>query len=177
MFVLDGDGSVFGQNPNPYGTPAHGFTYEWIQQNRTFTIEALDTYSGCMAINYTVCIMPIDTNPAVECGPMEELGGSNPCAMQLMVAPSIASQWPSGPGTLLVKLLKKFAPELDVANCERRLKKMNEMGPNWCEKSADRILTWVQLEAEKRGYKFNENAARLILKRAIKLARAAAANK
>lgn len=171
--MLDGDGSVFGQNPNPGGTPAHGFTYEWIQQNRTFTIEALDTFGGCMAINYTVCIMPVDTNPANECGPMEQLEGSNPCAMNLMLPPSIESQWPTGPGTLLVRLLGRMVPELEVSNCERRLKKMNEMGPNWCDKNTGRILTWIQIEAEKRGHKFNENAARLILKRAIKLARAA----
>lgn len=80
VFVLDGDGSVFGQDPAPNtGTGAHAFNYEWIQNDRTFTIEALDTRASCVGINYTLCIMPINSNPIELCEPLIILSNNNNC--------------------------------------------------------------------------------------------------
>lgn len=85
VFVLDGDATVFGQNPNPYGEPAHNFDYTWTQNNRTFTIEALDTYGFCLTIFYTICFMPLNTaDPSLidscpEQQSIETLPGSATC--------------------------------------------------------------------------------------------------
>jgi hypothetical protein len=80
VFVLDGDGSVFGQDPTPWsGTGAHDFNYEWIQNDRTFTIEALDTRASCVGIQFTLCIMPINSNPTELCEPLIVLSKNSNC--------------------------------------------------------------------------------------------------
>lgn len=81
IFMLDGDGSVFGQDPRfGIGTPAHSYTYTWTQTNRTFTVEALDTRGYCTGITYTICMMPLDADPGTTelCEPLVILEGSDP---------------------------------------------------------------------------------------------------
>jgi hypothetical protein len=81
VFMLDGDGSVFGQNPALSGTGAHNFSYEWVQTNRTFTVEALDTYGACTGITYLICFMPIGAKTIPSqmklCEPTTTLPGSD----------------------------------------------------------------------------------------------------
>ena len=78
VFMLDGDGSVFGQNPARFGTPAHAIDYTWTQTEDEFTVAALDTYGGCTGLRFTICIMPLDTTPTKECEPLTVLPGSRP---------------------------------------------------------------------------------------------------
>lgn len=80
VLMIDGDGSVFGQDPSPVtGTPAHSFNYTWTQNNRTFTVEALDTQSVCMSLAYTLCIMAVNTTPTTQCGPIIVLSDNTNC--------------------------------------------------------------------------------------------------
>lgn len=80
VWVLDGDGTVDNQDPRPnQGTPAHEFDYSWTQAERSFTIEALDTYGVNLAINYILCIMPLNTDPSEECSPIIDASNDNSC--------------------------------------------------------------------------------------------------
>lgn len=79
VWMLDGDGTVDNQIPVPGGTAAHGFNYTWTQEERTFTIEALDTFSENIAIGYTLCIMALDTNPSEECAPRINASNDSSC--------------------------------------------------------------------------------------------------
>jgi hypothetical protein len=45
--------------------------------------------------------------------------------------------------------------------------------PGWCEAHLDEIVGWLREEAEKRGLPFLDMAGRLLVRRAISLARRA----
>jgi hypothetical protein len=53
---------------------------------------------------------------------------------------------------------------------------MDRQGSEWCESNLDTIVGWLREEAEKRGLPFLDVAGRLLVKRAIRNARRAAAN-
>jgi hypothetical protein len=82
-----------------------------------------------------------------------------------------------GPGTELKKLLKRIgivaAPN---CSCNARAKRMDveeAREPGWCEAHLDEIVGWLREEAEKRGLPFLDMAGRLLVRRAISLARRA----
>lgn len=78
----------------------------------------------------------------------------------------------SGPGTELKKLLKTIGITASPnCSCNARAKKMDEWGPDECEKRIDEIVGWLKEEATKRKLPFIDYAGRIIVKKAIKNAR------
>lgn len=74
----------------------------------------------------------------------------------------------SGPGTELKKLLSKIGiTSTPTCSCNARAKKMDEWGPDECEKRIDEIVGWLKEEADKRGLPFIEMAGRILVRRAI----------
>lgn len=83
---------------------------------------------------------------------------------------------PTGPGTFLSKMLEKIGIKSSPnCSCKARAYKMNEMGPDWCEQNIDTVVGWLREEATKRKLPFVDFAGKLLVKRAIKLSRAALA--
>jgi len=81
---------------------------------------------------------------------------------------------PTGPGTFLSKMLEKIGIKASPnCSCKARAYKMNEMGADWCEQNLDLIVGWLREEATKRKLPFVDFAGKLLVKRAIKLSRAA----
>jgi hypothetical protein len=60
--------------------------------------------------------------------------------------------------------------------CETRASELDARGCDWCESNIDTIVGWLREEAEKRGLPFLDVAGRLLVRRAIRNARRAAAN-
>ena len=91
-----------------------------------------------------------------------------------------ASQWfphcPNGPGTELSKLLKRFGITAtpDCA-CNARATEMDRQGVEWCEAQLDTIVGWLREQATARGLPFLDIAGRMLVRRAIRNARRAAA--
>lgn len=83
----------------------------------------------------------------------------------------------SGPGTELKKLLAtvgiKASPN---CSCNARAKLMDQRGCDWVEANVDTVVGWLREEATKRGLPFIDAAGRLLVKRAIRNARRAAAS-
>lgn len=80
-----------------------------------------------------------------------------------------------GPGTELKKLLKKIGiTATPTCSCNARARRMDEeeaREPGWCEAHLDEIVGWLREEAEKRGLPFVDMAGRLLVRRAVRLAK------
>lgn len=84
---------------------------------------------------------------------------------------------PSGlprPGAVLKHLLKSWLGVSASPNCScnAHAKKMDEMEaaePGWCMRNIDEIVGWLEQEARKRRLPFVKYAAKLLVKRAIRL--------
>lgn len=87
-------------------------------------------------------------------------------------------QHASGPGTELKKLLSKIGIVASpTCSCNSRAAKMDEWGPDVCEKEKmDEIVGWLREEATKRKLPFVDMAGRLIIRKAISNARKEAAS-
>lgn len=77
--------------------------------------------------------------------------------------------------------LKSLLATLGIAttpncSCVARAGEMDRRGCEWCESNIDTIVGWLREEAEKRGLPFVDLAGRLLVRRAIKNARRAAAS-
>lgn len=86
---------------------------------------------------------------------------------------------PSGPGTELSKLLKRFGIEpTPTCQCRAKAAEMDAWGPDECEKPEriEEVVAVMRAEAEARGLPFLDIAGRLLVRRAIRNARRAAAN-
>jgi len=82
-----------------------------------------------------------------------------------------------GPGTELKKLLATVGiTATPNCSCNARAAEMDRQGSEWCESNLDTIVGWLREEAEKRGLPFLDVAGRLLVRRAIRNARRAAAN-
>lgn len=82
-----------------------------------------------------------------------------------------------GPGTELKKILSSVGiTATPNCSCNARALEMDRNGVEWCESNIDTIVGWLREEAEKRGLPFLDAAGRLLVRRAIKNARRAAAN-
>lgn len=80
----------------------------------------------------------------------------------------------AGPGTELKKLLAAFGIVASpTCGCNAMAAKMDAAGPDGSEAMLPEILAVMRTEAEKRGLPFIEAAARLLVKKAIRTARAA----
>jgi hypothetical protein len=84
-----------------------------------------------------------------------------------------------GPGTELKKLLAKIGiVATQNCSCNSRARRMDEeeaKEPGWCEAHLDEIVGWLREEAEKRKLPFVDMAGRMLVRRAIRNARRAAA--
>ena len=77
-----------------------------------------------------------------------------------------------GPGTELKKLLKKVGITASPnCSCNARARTMDQWGCDKCEENIDEIVGWLREEATKRKLPFVDIAGRMIIKRAIKMAR------
>lgn len=86
---------------------------------------------------------------------------------------------PSGPGTELSKLLKRFGIEpTPTCQCRAKAAQMDAWGPDECERPEriEEVVAVMRAEAEARGLPFLDVAGRLLVRRAIRNARRAAAN-
>lgn len=60
--------------------------------------------------------------------------------------------------------------------CTARAREMDVRGCDWCEANIDTIVGWLREQAEARGLPFLDAAGRLLVRRAIRNARRAAAS-
>ena len=84
-----------------------------------------------------------------------------------------ANTWdPAGAGTQLKKLLAKVGiKSTEGCSCNNRARIMNEKGIEWCEQNVDEIVKWLGEEAGRRKLPFLDFPARMLVTRAIKLAK------
>ena len=83
-----------------------------------------------------------------------------------------------GPGTELSKLLKRFGIEpTPTCSCRAKAAQMDAWGPAECSKPEriDEVVAVMRAEAEARGLPFLDMAGRMLVRRAIRNARKAAA--
>lgn len=80
-------------------------------------------------------------------------------------------------GTALKSLLGAFGINSTPAcSCDARAREMDAYGCDWCAANEGLIVGWMRQEADKRGILFIDAAARLLVRRAIRNARRAAAS-
>lgn len=85
---------------------------------------------------------------------------------------------PTGAGSQLKKLLSKVGIRSSATcSCNARAKKMDEMGIEWCEQNIPEIVGWLKEEAAKRKLPFLAFPAKVMIQRAIKMAKKAQASK
>lgn len=83
----------------------------------------------------------------------------------------------SGPGTELKKLLRRVGIVASAnCSCNAKARTMDVNGCDWCESNIETIVGWLREEAGKRRLPFVDVAGRLLVKRAIRNARKAAAS-
>jgi hypothetical protein len=94
--------------------------------------------------------------------------------------PALAAVAPeSGPGTELSKLLKRFGIEpTPTCRCRGKAAQMDAWGPDECERPEriEEVLAVMREEAKARGLPFLDAAGRMLIRRAIRNARRAAAS-
>jgi hypothetical protein len=77
-------------------------------------------------------------------------------------------------GENLASYLSWFGKPDDTCNCQSHVKKMNQWGPDGCEKNKEQIVGWILTEAEKRGWptgNLSKIGVRLLIDKAIKTSR------
>ena len=78
----------------------------------------------------------------------------------------------SGPGDELSKILKFFGiSAVEGCKCKGRARKMNEWGPDGCERRMDEIVGWLEEESVKRKLPFLRWPARVLVSVAIRRSR------
>ena len=85
----------------------------------------------------------------------------------------------SGPGTELSRLLKRFGIEpTPTCACRAKAAQMDAWGPDECSKPEriDEVVAVMREEAKARGLPFLDAAGRMLVRRAIRNARRAAAS-
>lgn len=95
--------------------------------------------------------------------------------------PEFAVEPPSGclAGTALKSLLGGFPLYIEVTPdcpCTARAHEMDRRGCDWCEENIDTIVGWLREQAASRGHRFFNAAGRILVRRAIRNARRAAAS-
>ena len=77
-----------------------------------------------------------------------------------------------GVGTYLHQLLSRVGLKLKKGcKCKQWITRMNREGPAWCEKNIHSIVEEMRAEARRRKLPFLGYGAKLLIRRAIKLAR------
>lgn len=79
----------------------------------------------------------------------------------------------SGVGGHLKALLAKFGIKATQhCTCTKRAAYLDRMGPQWAEENIETVVDWLQEEARKRRLPFFRTAGRMLVRRAIMLAKA-----
>lgn len=80
----------------------------------------------------------------------------------------------SGPGSILAEMLKGMglAP-VESCKCKGRARKMDEWGPDGCERHIEEIVDWLEEEAQKRKLPFMKWPAKTLVRVAIRRSRKA----
>lgn len=80
--------------------------------------------------------------------------------------------YPDGPGTILHSMLSKLGIQTNPnCKCMAKANHMNLMGPDWCERNIDLIVSWLKEESKNRKLPFIESLAKLLVKRSISKSR------
>ncbi len=81
-------------------------------------------------------------------------------------------------GTALKALLSRFGINADEkgCKCKSRASRMDAAGCEWVEANIDTVVGWLREEATKRGLPFVDVAGRMLVRRAIRNAKRAAAS-
>ncbi len=88
------------------------------------------------------------------------------------IANDTTTAYPNGPGTLLHSMLSKLGIQTSPnCKCMAKANHMNLMGPDWCEKNIDLIVSWLKEESKNRKLLFVESLAKLLVRRAISKSR------
>lgn len=112
--------------------------------------------------------------------PCSALVSKNKGAQPTPVAPNITPPPPTpiaemnlaGPGTQLKRLLSKVGiKSTPNCSCNARARKMDEMGVEWCEQNIDEIVGWLKEEAQKRRLPFLAFPTKILVQRAISMAK------
>lgn len=141
---------------------------------------------GCLVEDFGGGVFEVDTAhpdyPASKKGPavtkflrdyLEDSRAAFPGAAIAAATPTR----PAGPGTELKKLLRSVGiTSTPGCSCNARARTMDANGCDWCQANIDTIVGWLREEAGKRRLPFVDVAGRLLVKRAIRNARKAAAS-
>jgi hypothetical protein len=99
----------------------------------------------------------------------------SPCASVSLSATPPVIQSAGGPGTELKALLHTFgitsAPGCPCNEHAQEMDSREAAAPGWCEQNMDTILGWLEEQAQARGMPFIRTAAKMLVKRAISLAK------
>ena len=80
---------------------------------------------------------------------------------------------PPGAGTHLKRLLASFGIKPSPnCKCASKAQAMDYKGIDWCEENIETIVEWLKEEADSRGFPFIRSVGRLLVRRAIRNARA-----
>jgi hypothetical protein len=94
---------------------------------------------------------------------------------RIISMPSAAVQEGHGPGTELKKLLARVgivsSPDCSCNAHAAEMDRQEQQAPGWCEANIDTIVGWLREQAHARGLPFLDAAGRMLVRRAIKLAR------
>ena len=87
--------------------------------------------------------------------------------------PPVPYKWdPAGAGTQLKKLLAKVGiTSTENCSCNARARAMNDKGIEWCEQNTNEIVGWLKEEAGRRKLPFLSFPAKILIQRAIKIAK------
>ena len=105
----------------------------------------------------------------------------DPAAMQLAETvwmeyqnrPQIEDKLGTGPGSQLKRMLSKIGIQPSPGcQCNKRAALMDKRGADWCEEHLEEIVAWLREEAQRAHLPFVDLAGRILIRRAIKLARA-----
>jgi len=86
--------------------------------------------------------------------------------------PETLDDHPNGPGTILSKMLEKLGIKSSAnCSCKRKAMEMNKKGVEWCSNNVPTIVEWLREEATKRKLPFIDFAGKMLIQRAIKVAK------
>lgn len=167
-------------NGNPVGYSglcqgASSVNYGPVQMTANqFKIGVADTIGFVASYNLTIefhnrCVSAFTAPPETTTETLQSAESSPPLPPTSLDA---------GPGTELKALLSKVGiTSTPTCSCNARAMEMNRQGTQWCKDNEELILGWLKEEAEKRGLPFVKFGAKMLLRRAIKIAEKKAAAK
>lgn len=129
-------------------------------------------------LSQVTAVMP-DCTSTVDLGEeaveeMKKLAAAGMPPTPTIAPPTPAPQhWdPAGAGSQLKLLLSKLGiKSTENCSCNQRARTMNERGIEWCEQNVNEIVGWLKEEAGRRNLPFLAFPTKLLVQRAIKIAK------